>query len=153
MIRGKAYLLVKCPNCGFYSIAPINQKTRLCVRCGKTITIDHFHSRRVEGFEDARRLLGELNSKVGTETKGEPQSLQITKDYEGDHAHESRKGLLRTFREDVLPKFTNKDVEVSKILEECEKLGVTREYAQKLLKKLMEDGQAYQPKKDWIRLL
>jgi DNA replicative helicase MCM subunit Mcm2 (Cdc46/Mcm family) len=42
---------------------------------------------------------------------------------------------------------------VSKILEECEKLGVTREYAQKLLKKLMEDGQAYQPKKDWIRLL
>lgn len=145
--------MIKCPNCGFYSIAPIKQKTRLCVRCGKTITIDHFHSRRVESFEDARRLLGELNSKVGTEAEDKLQGLQITKDYERDYTRESRKGLLRTFREDILPKFTNKDVEVSEILEECEKLGVTREYAQKLLNELMEHGQAYQPKKDWIRLL
>jgi hypothetical protein len=156
MSREKAYLLVRCQNCGVYSIAPIKQKTRLCTRCGKTITIDHFGSRKVDNFEEARKLLGELNSKLRTETLAEGQNIQISSNLEAhpkDHTRESSKGLLRTFREEIMPKFMNKEVEVSQLIAECERLGLTREYAQKLLRELMDTGQAYQSKKDRIKLL
>jgi hypothetical protein len=156
MSREKAYLLIKCQNCGFYSLASVKQKTRLCARCGKTITIDHFRSRKVDNFEEARKILGELNSKLRIETLAEEQNLQISsnsKAHSKDHIRESSKGLLRTFREDILPKFANKEVEVSKLLAECERLGLTREYAQKLLRELMDSGQAYQSKKDWVKIL
>lgn len=156
MSREKDYLLIRCQNCGSYSIAPVKQKTRLCVRCGKTITIDHFGSRKVGSFEEARKLLGELNAKLRSETSAEKQNIQISsnsKENPRDHTRESSKGLLRTFREEILAKYTNKEVEVSKLLEECERLGLTRDYAQKLLRELMDSGQAYQSKKDWIKLL
>jgi DNA replicative helicase MCM subunit Mcm2 (Cdc46/Mcm family) len=128
----------------------------LCVRCGKTIIIDHFHSRKVENFEEARRVLGELNSKIGTETENRIKSERITAKSNvrtGDDSKQSRKGLLRTFREDVLPRFIDREVQLSEILDECEKFGVTRDYAEKLLKELTDSGQAYQPRKDWIKLL
>jgi ribosomal protein S27E len=156
MSTGKAYLLIKCPNCGFYNIAPIRQKTRLCARCGKTIQIDHLASKRAESFEDARGLLSELNSKVGIEANPKVQSVQIVPEAErqrNDYTRQARKGLVRTFQEEILPRFINREVQLSEILKECEKLGFTREYAEKLLKKLIDGGQAYRPKKDWIRLL
>jgi DNA replicative helicase MCM subunit Mcm2 (Cdc46/Mcm family) len=152
----KAYLLVKCPSCGFYNIAPIKQKTRLCVRCGKTVQIDHLGSRRTDNLDDARRLLSELNSRIGTQANNKVQSAQInpaTKKQREDYAHQSGKGLLRTFQEDILPRFVNKEVQLSEIERECEKVGFTKEYIDKLLKRMIEGGQAYQPKKDWIRLL
>ena len=156
MSYDKAYLLVKCPNCGFYNIAPVKQKTRLCTKCGKTVSIDHFGSRRVESFEDARKLLSELNSRIDTEERNGIQSAHInleTGKQAVDYTRESVKGLLRTFQEDVLPKFVNREVKSSDILDECEKLGFKRDYVEKLLKKLIDGGQAYQPRRDWIRLL
>jgi ribosomal protein S27E len=156
MSHEKAYLLVKCPNCGFYNIAPAKQKTRLCIRCGKTVSIDHFGSRRVETIDDARRLLSELNSRIGTEERSGMQSAHInleTGKQVKDYTRESIKGLLRTFHEEVLPKFINREVKSSEILDECEKLGFKRDYVEKLLKKLIDGGQAYQPRRDWIRLL
>jgi ribosomal protein S27E len=154
--REKAYLLVRCQNCGFFSIARTNQKTRLCARCGKTIMIDRFQSRKVDDFEEARKLLGELNSKLRTEALAERENTQIISNSQAlpkDHTRESSKGLLRTFREDILPKFMNKEVEVSQLVAECIRFGLTREYTQKLLKELLDSGQAYQSKKDWIKLL
>jgi ribosomal protein S27E/DNA replicative helicase MCM subunit Mcm2 (Cdc46/Mcm family) len=156
MCPDKAYLLVKCPSCGFYNIASARQKTRLCIRCGKTVLIDHFGSRRVESFDDARRLLSELNSRIGTEERSGMQSIHTnfeTGKQVKEYTHESAKGLLRTFQEEVLPKFINREVKSSEILDECEKMGFKRDYVEKLLKKLIDGGQAYQPRRDWIRLL
>ena len=152
----KAYLLIKCPSCGSYNIAPIKQKTRLCVRCGKTVQIDHLGSRRTDNLDDARRLLSELNSRIGTESSNKMQSDQINptmKKPREDYTHQSRKGMLRTFQEDILPKFVNREVPLSEIERECEKLGFTKEYTDKLLEKMIDGGQAYQPRKDWITLL
>jgi ribosomal protein S27AE len=152
----KTYLLIKCQGCGLYNIAPVKQKTRLCVRCGKTVHIDHFGSRRADSLADARRLLSELNSTMGPEASIKAQSAQITPATKKQielYVHQSRKGLLRTFQEDILPKFVNREVQLSEIERECEKLGFTREYIDKLLKKMIDGGQAYQPRKDWIRLL
>jgi len=157
MSHDKAYLLIKCPDCGSYNIAPVKQKTRLCVRCGKTVLIDHFGSRRVESFDDARKLLSELNSRTSTEDGIGIQNIQANleteKQRKEDYTRQSRKGLLRTFQEDILPKFVNRDVKSSEIVDECEKLGLAKDYVEKLLKKLIESGQAYQPRRDWIRLL
>jgi len=154
----KSYVVFKCPNCGFYSLAFEGQKTRLCVRCEKTVKIDHLYSRRIEGFEEARSLLSKLNLNVG---QGSPScSLSVIettsmRERFGKNVtgRDRRKGSLRAFQEDVLAKYMKKEVEVSELLQECEKVGVPREYADKLIRELVGSGQAYHPRKGWIRFL
>jgi DNA replicative helicase MCM subunit Mcm2 (Cdc46/Mcm family) len=128
------------------------------MRCEKTIRIDYTSVRSIEGFEDARRLVGELNLKVGQgnskSSYGSVETAPMQEDARRNMATKvASKGLLRTFQEDVLAKYANKEVEVSELLRECEKVGVPNEYADKLIRKLLSSGQAYHPKEGWIRLL
>jgi hypothetical protein len=128
------------------------------MRCGKTVKIDYAHARRIEGSEEARTLVNELNLRVGQANRSASNSSigsastevilgKVAADKDG------RKGLLRTFQEDVLTKYAKKEVEVSELLRECEKAGIPSAYADKLVKQLVSSGQAYRPRIGWIRLL
>ena len=61
--------------------------------------------------------------------------------------------MLRTFQEDILTKYSNKEVEVAELLRECEKFDIPREYAEKLMRELVSSGQAYRPREGWIMFL
>ncbi|WXG44820.1 MAG: DUF1922 domain-containing protein [Promethearchaeati archaeon SRVP18_Atabeyarchaeia-1] len=155
MSANKAYIVIRCPNCGFYSLASPGQKTRLCVRCGKTAKLGDSYARRAENFKEAQKLMGELNRKRESETICETSGLQ-TMPYKSDpildQAKTSNRGLLRTFRE-VLLRYADKEAEMTEFLEECEQHGIPREYAQKLIRELENSGQAYRPEKDKIRFI
>jgi len=103
-------------------------------------------------------LVNKLNLKVGQGSLGDSLgSIEVTTMQEslGKNvtSKDRRKGLLRAFQEDVLAKYTKKEVEVSELLRECEKVGVPREYADKLIRELVGSGQAYRPRKGWIIFL
>jgi hypothetical protein len=154
----KSYVVFRCPNCGFYSLASRGQKTRLCVRCDKSLKIDRLEPRSVEGFEEARTLVNELNLKVGQTIS--PISHDSIKLPSAESSlkntvagRDRRKGLLRTFQEDILTKYSNRDVELAELFRECEKFDVPREYAEKLIGKLVRSGEAYRPREGWIRFL
>lgn len=158
MSHKKIYVVFRCPDCGFYSLAFERQKTRLCVKCGKIIKIDHFHARRVEGFEETRKLINDLNMKAGPGNSSSLNSspeVRLTEESlrKSETSKERRKGLLRTFQEDVLTRYRNRDTEVTELLLECEKAGIPREYADRLIGELVSGGQAYHPRKGWIRFL
>jgi predicted RNA-binding Zn-ribbon protein involved in translation (DUF1610 family) len=158
MSHKKTYVVFRCPDCGFYSLAFERQKTRLCVRCGKTAKINHPYARKVEGFEEARRLVNELNTKasIGSQSNihGSPRTILAEESLRrNETGKERRKGLLRTFQEDVLTRYTNREAEISELLLECEKAGIPRGYADKLIGELVSSGQAHYPRKGWIRFL
>ena len=113
------------------------------------------YNRRASDFNEARRLVGELNSKRDSETldrKEESQTVSTKNDLRVDPAKVSGKGLIRTFQEVIL-KYANREIDISELLKECELNGVPREYAQKLIKELVDSGQAYTPGKDKIAFL
>jgi hypothetical protein len=151
----KAYIVFRCSNCGFYSLASLRQKTRLCVRCGKTMVLQDTYNRRASDFSEARRLVGQLNSERGSETLEKNEGLRHSStdsDLGIEPAKPSSKGLLRTFQELTL-KYTNKEVNLFELLGECETHGIPRQYAQKLIRALIDNGQAYRPGKDRISFL
>jgi DNA-directed RNA polymerase subunit RPC12/RpoP len=155
MSSKKAYIVFRCPSCGFYSLASPKQRTRLCVRCGKTVTLEDSYARRVESFKESQRLVGELNSRRDSETldkTGRLQTMSTKNSMAPDHAKTAGKGLLRTFREVTL-RHINKQVDLSELLRECEINGIPRDYAQKLIKELVDSGQAYRPSEDRIIFL
>jgi Xaa-Pro aminopeptidase len=155
MSSSKAYVVFRCPNCGFYSLASPKQKTRLCVRCGKTITVGDSYPRIAENFKEAQKLVGELNSKRESESLHKPrqtQSIPLELNKMNDSVKISNKGILKTFQEVVLG-HEGKEVELAELLRECEVHGISREYAGKLIEKLIDGGQAYRPEKGWIKFL
>jgi hypothetical protein len=155
MSSKRAYIVFRCPSCGFYSLASPKQRTRLCVRCGKTVTLEDSCARRAESFKEAQRLVGELNSRRDKEPLDKTERLQTMSTKSGmepDSAKRTGKGLLRTFREVTL-RYINKQVGLSELLRECEINGIPREYAQKLIKELVDSGQAYRPSEDRIIFL
>jgi hypothetical protein len=117
--------------------------------------LENTYARRAENFDEARRLIGELNSKRSSETLDKAGQLQTIPDKNEsriDPAKTSSKGLLRTFQE-VMLKHSNKEIYLQEFLGECEINGIPRDYAQKLVNQLVERGQAYRPGKDKITFL
>ena len=152
----KSYVLVRCPDCGFYGLAVHGHKTRLCVSCGKTIKIDYLHARKVDDLREAQRLLGESNAKLheANPSRGELAKID-TSGSRGrvDPTTKSTKGLLRRFEEGVLARYMGREVELNEFLADCESQGVSAEYARKFLNQLVENGHVYSPRKDRIRFL
>jgi hypothetical protein len=130
----------------------------MCVRCGNRNKVDDSFPRVIQGFGEAHRLVKELNSEEvldNTSTSKDPSKAALVNDgLKGNVIAKDRaKGLLRTFREDVLPKYLDKEVEESRLISECRNAGIPNAYAEKIIAESVENGLAYRPRKDWIRFL
>lgn len=53
-MRKKGFYIIRCPQCGRYTFAPIYQKSRLCVYCQRIFKVNPLHAVYTEDAETAR---------------------------------------------------------------------------------------------------
>ncbi len=63
----QSFLVFKCPKCGAFLYAPINQKTRRCTYCNHIIKINPSQCQLVESIQKASELVKKYNAKKNTD--------------------------------------------------------------------------------------
>ena len=166
-MQREGFYVVRCPQCGHYTFAPIRQKTRLCVYCQHIFKLNPLSAEYVEDSEAARTkvklyqtgkhheefmaAVERSRDRVAALLPKETLSLDTVRDRGSTTGAQSgRRKLLET----ILSRHARTaPTDLSVIEQECEKAGLPWSWVTQQLESLIRAGQLVCPKPWQIRLV
>lgn len=167
MMRREGFYIIRCPNCGRYTYAPIRQKTRLCVYCQRIFKINPLNAVYVENPEMARAYVKQYQSgkhhlefmHAVEKSRDTIRQLipddQIKLDQLQEH-QQPRQPISNRRRE--LERILNKharssEMDLQVLEQECNNAGIPWEWASHQIEMLIRSGHIISPKPWQIRLV
>ncbi len=167
LMRHKGFYIIRCPKCGRYTYAPIQQKTRLCVYCQRIIKVNPLHAQFVQNAETARTKVklyqtGKYHKafmRAVEESREEIKALipkeEISLDKLGEKSQPvSTTSSRRTMLESLLSKLARPNPVDLHILEkESGKVGLEWSWVAEQLEGLIRSGHLICPRPWQIKLV
>jgi hypothetical protein len=166
-MQREGFYVVRCPQCGRYTFAPIRQKTRLCVYCQHIFKVNPLGAEYVEDARTARTkvklyqtgkqhdeflaAVERSRERVAALLPKETLSLDMIRDKESAAGAQSAR---RHRLEEILSRFArNTAADLPLIERECEKVGLPWSWVSRQLESLIRSGQLVCPKPWQVRLV
>lgn len=146
------FLVFKCPKCGAFLYAPINQKTRRCTYCNHIIKINPNECQIANSIEEASKLVKKYNASKNTDefimaVEASRDSIREIYDYLNSQSSSASSrpteyisgGKSRTFWS-LLVKFAKVPISLDKFREITERHKLDWLWVSESLEKLAQDG-------------
>jgi hypothetical protein len=167
LMRDKGFYIIRCPKCGRYTYAPIQQKTRLCVYCQRIIKVNPIQAQYVKNAETARTRVKlyqtgkhhEEFMRAVEESREEIKALipkeEISLEKLGEKVQPiSSASGRRNILESLLSKLARTTpVDLHVLEKESEKAGLQWEWVAKQLEGLIRSGYLICPRPWQIKLV
>lgn len=166
-MQREGFYVVRCPQCGRFTFAPIRQKTRLCVYCQHIFKLNPLNAEYVENAETARTkvklyqtgkhheefMAAVESSRERVEALIPKETLSLDKIRDKaptTGAPSGRRQLLET----ILSRHArNAPADLPLIEQECEKAGLPWAWVTQQLESLIRSGQLVCPKPWQVQLV
>lgn len=167
LMRRDGFYIIRCPNCGRYTYAPVHQKTRLCVYCQRIFKINPISAIYVAEAETARVRVklyqtgkhhqefmeAVEKSRATIQTLLPDENVELT-ELQDEKSEPLPKSSRRRELERILYKHARTTPMDLQILEqECIKAGISWEWVTQQIEVLIRAGDIIVPKPWQIRLV
>ncbi len=167
MMRRDGFYVIRCPNCGRYTYAPIRQKTRLCVYCQRIFKINPLNAVYVENAETARTYVKQYQSgkhhlefmHAVEKSRDTIRQLipddQIKLDQLQEHQHppQSVSNRRRELERILNQHARTSEMDLQVLEQECDTAGIPWDWASHQIEMLIASGHIISPKPWQIRLV
>ncbi|MFW9830333.1 MAG: hypothetical protein ACFFD8_00945 [Candidatus Thorarchaeota archaeon] len=166
-MRRDGFYIIRCPNCGRYTYAPMRQKTRLCVYCQRIFKINPLNAIYVTDAETARARVklyqaGKHHQEFMKAVEKSRTSIQSLLPEESVKINELRDEIKdsqpvssrrRELERILYQHARTAEMNLQSLEEECHKAGIPWEWATQQIEALIQSGQIIAPKPWQIRLV